>query len=703
MENKIHLLPEIVANQIAAGEVVDNPASAIKEMMENSIDAGATSLTVNFRNAGLELIQIIDNGCGMSPLDARMAFDRHATSKIRNFDDVYRLQTFGFRGEALASIAAVAQVELRTRRAEDEVGTETIVNGGEFISQRPTMCPVGSQFMVRNLFYTAPARRKFNSDRSKMVTEIKKVFRQVALCNPAVRCELMSNDMPIITLEAGSLQERIIGIVGRHIKTNLLEVDVDTTIVKVQGYVGRPAAAKQKNAEQYLFVNGRYFRSPQIYRSIMKAYEKLIPEKDSPSYFLYLTVEPERVDVNVSPHKTEVRFADAEEVCQIISAAVRSTLAKSGNVSMMDFENSVAIDIPVLGDPANQVYSEPRSTMVEGYNPFSDNYIDASASQKDIEAAFDDPMQMLGVKLPSAKKSPAKRASAPSEAVDRLRDVAWSDMASMGDFALREIPSAGLAQIEVEDFMPKPVAQEFVPLPVAQAEPVEEYREITSSAFEAIDMSAFGTMEGESSLEFIPSAVQQTIVQTEQMEFSAVMPLKGGYAIAMAAGRTMIVDLRRAKERLLYDEYMSMLGVGAAPSQQLLFPERLVLSVEDYALLREHEVEFAALGFDIRLMEDCEVELCGIPSSIVGEGADTLLYDLLREVEASGDARERMREDMARMMAVRASRQITRQLSVKEAEELLGRLCAAENYSFSPSGKAIMAELTTEELKAKLN
>ena len=255
MENKIRLLPEIVANQIAAGEVVDNPSSVVKEMMENAIDAGARSVTVNFRNAGLELIQIIDDGCGMSPMDARMAFDRHATSKISSFEDVYRLQTFGFRGEALASIAAVAQVELRTRQAEDEVGTVTIVNGGEFISQTPTMCPVGSQFFVRNLFYTAPARRKFNGDRSRIVTDIKKEFRRVALCNPQVRCELMSNDMPIITLPAGSLSERIIDVVGRHIKTNLLDVSVDTSIVGIKGYVGRPAAAKQKNQEQYLFVN----------------------------------------------------------------------------------------------------------------------------------------------------------------------------------------------------------------------------------------------------------------------------------------------------------------------------------------------------------------------------------------------------------------------------------------------------------------
>ena len=418
MENKIRLLPEIVANQIAAGEVVDNPASAIKEMMENSIDAGASSVTVNFRNAGLELIQIVDNGCGMSPLDARMAFDRHATSKIETFDDIYRLQTFGFRGEALASIAAVAQVELRTRQAEDEIGTVTIVNGGEFISQTPTMCPVGSQFFVRNLFYTAPARRKFNSDRTKMVNAIKRVFRQVALCNPQIRFCLMSNDMPILSLEAGSLLERIIGVVGRHIKNNLLEVDVDTSIVKVQGYVGRPAAAKQKNTEQYLFVNGRYFSSPRIYRAIMKAYEKLIPEKDAPSYFLYLTIDPERVDVNVSPHKTEVHFADAEEVNQIVTSAVRSTLAKSGSVAMMDFENSVAIDIPVLGS-GSAVYAEPKHTSLTDYNPFREDYISTDDAGADASGAFDDPLDMIQRGAPPTPKSKGEPRG------DSLRDVSW--------------------------------------------------------------------------------------------------------------------------------------------------------------------------------------------------------------------------------------------------------------------------------------
>ena len=670
MENKIRLLPEIVANQIAAGEVVDNPASAIKEMMENTIDAGASSLTVNFRNAGLELIQIVDDGCGMSPMDARMAFDRHATSKIETFEDVYRLQTFGFRGEALASIAAVAQVELRTRQAEDEVGTVTIVNGGEFVSQTPTMCPVGSQFLVRNLFYTAPARRKFNSDRTKMVNEIKRVFRQVALCNPQVRCELMSNDMPIITLPSGSLLERIIGVVGRHIKTNLLEVDVDTSIVKVKGYVGRPSAAKQKNNEQYLFVNGRFFRSPQIYKAIMKAYEKLIAEKDSPSYFLYLTLDPERVDVNVSPHKTEVRFADSEEVNQIISAAVRSTLAKSGSVAMMDFEDKAPIDIPVLGG-ASGVYAEPKSSTNSDYNPFREDYIDASVSEQDLNAAFDDPF----IELPYKRGAESIRSEKPKQ-TDSLRDVSWREIAANNDFALTESSANDVA--------------------------AESFRDFTTDYSQGIDLAAMMDVEQESTLEYVASAVQQTFDCELQMEFTSATPLAGGYVLAMSGGRSMLVDMRRAKERVLYDSYVAMIGAGSMASQRLLFPERLTLTEDDYALLSEHEVEFAALGFEINFVGDSVVELNAIPSSIVGEQADEVLYELLREVEM-GDAGERMRCDMARVMAVKGSRLSPKGISSEEAMEMLGRLCACENYSFSPSGKAIMAEFTIEDMRAKLN
>ena len=673
MENKIRLLPEIVANQIAAGEVVESPSSVVKEMMENSIDAGASCVTVNFRNAGLELIQIVDNGCGMSPIDARMAFDRHATSKIRNFDDVYRLQTFGFRGEALASIAAVAQVELRTRQAEDEVGTVTIVNGGEFVSQSPVMCPVGSQFLVRNLFYTAPARRKFSSDRSKIITNIKREFRRVALCNPQVKCELMSNDMPIMTLPAGSLSERIIDVVGRHIKTNLLDVSVDTSIVGIKGYVGRPAAAKQKNQEQYLFVNGRYFRSTQIYHSIMRAYEKLIPDNCTPSYFLYLTVEPDRVDVNVSPHKTEVRFADNDDINQIIHAAVRSTLAKSGSVGMMDFDNNVAIDIPVLDKNAT-IYSEPSSSSNSEYNPFSEEYAASEVAMAgDIDlSTYDVPYDGVVPKQSCSGASRAKTSSASSDGIGGLRDVAWSAISFDNEF-----------DIEVES-----------------ATSEQTYREIMSGG-----IIGDGEMDNdESHLEFIESSAsaQQSLIE-EEFVAQDVMSLGNGYAVAICRGRSIVIELGRAKERVLYESLMqSVRGAGAA-SQRLLFPEKLTLSLDDYQLLEEHFVEFVALGFDAQLMGDGNVELVGVPSSMVGESVDTLLYDLLREVEQSGNVVERIREDMVRLMAVKGSRRVGKGMSSIEAKQLVDDLLRCENYTFSPSGKPIIAELTADDLRLKLS
>mgnify|MGYP000025462170 CR=1 FL=1 len=391
MADRIKLLPEVVANQIAAGEVVNRPSSVVKEMMENAIDAGARSVKVNFRDGGKELIQIVDDGCGMSPIDARMAFDRHATSKITSVDDIYALNTFGFRGEALASIAAVAQVELRTRQEGDEVGTQTEINGGQFAGQTPVMCPVGSQFFVRNLFYNVPARRRFLDKSTTSAAQIKSEFQRVALCNPQIAFELYANDASVYTLGAASLAGRIVDVVGRHIKQNLLEVEADTSIARIEGYIGRPAAAKRRNGEQYLFVNGRYFKSSYLTSAIMKAYEKLIPESSSPSYFLYLTIDPSRIDVNVHPQKTEVKFADEEAVWQIVNAAVRETLAKTGAVPLMDFDREGIVEIPVLTKGA--VYREPKAMSNESYNPFRADYAsDVSERMPDVDfSGFDAP------------------------------------------------------------------------------------------------------------------------------------------------------------------------------------------------------------------------------------------------------------------------------------------------------------------------
>lgn len=367
---KIRLLPDCVSNQIAAGEVVGNPSSVVKEMAENAIDAGATLVTVGFRADGRELIQVTDNGEGMEPADARLAFDKHATSKITSLDDIYRLSTFGFRGEALASIAAVSQVELTTRTADDELGVRIVVEGGRFVSQEAVVAPQGSTFKVRNLFFNVPARRKFIEDSEKEAAKIKTEFRRVALCHPEVGFALYKDDAPLYNLPISSLKGRIAGLMGKAVAANLLEVSTSTSLVKVEGFVCRPEVAKKRGADQYLFINGRYFKSPYLHKAVVMAYDKLIPAGVQPSYFLYLTVDADKVDVNVHPQKTEVKFSDESSIWQILNAAVRESLAKTGVIPMMDFEDEGEVEIPVFNSNRSGGLQEPSTTTNPFYNPF---------------------------------------------------------------------------------------------------------------------------------------------------------------------------------------------------------------------------------------------------------------------------------------------------------------------------------------------
>ena len=661
MADKIRLLPEVVANQIAAGEVVNRPSSVVKEMMENALDAGATSVKVNFRDGGKDLIQIVDDGCGMSPIDARMAFDRHATSKIGAVEDIYALHTFGFRGEALASIAAVAQVELRTRQEGDEVGTQTEINGGQFASQTPVMCPVGSQFFVRNLFYNVPARRRFLDKSTTSASHIKAEFQRIALCNPQVAFELYANDAPVYTLQASSLAGRIVDVVGRHIKQNLLEVEADTSIARIEGYIGRPAAAKKRNSEQYLFVNGRFFKSSYLTSAILKAYEKLIPENCQPSYFLFLTVDPGRIDVNVHPQKTEVKFADEEAVWQIINAAVRETLAKTGAVPLMDFDRDGVVEIPVLQRGA--VYSEPQAMSNSDYNPFREEYIDPTAPDPNEDfTGFDVPYRDGGAVSDNSAagfRTGGGRSAAPAFP----RGGGRSGLPATDDGEFEEFESGG--------------------------------------GFEIASGGGFD----DSALDFILSEAapeQQRFDMAQRPEFTDPMPLPGGYVAALLGGRFVVVDVRRARERILYEDYLRMLGNGSSVSQQLLFPERLVLSGDEYALLEENAVEFASLGFDIDFCGEGAVEVKGTPADMPADAVDKLLFELLQAFATPVSLADVRREKIAAVMARSGSKGAGRMLSREEAAALLAQLADTGSFSFSPSGKAITAEITPEDLRAKL-
>jgi DNA mismatch repair protein MutL len=369
MSDIIHLLPDSVANQIAAGEVIQRPASVVKELVENAIDAGATHIQIIVKDAGRTLIQVIDNGKGMSETDARLAFERHATSKIKNVNDLFALHTMGFRGEALASIAAVAHVELRTRRKEDELGTRIDIAGCKVECQEPVSMAHGSNFQVKNLFFNVPARRKFLKTNSTEFSHIEKEFFRIALVYPDICFELRHNDQECYLLPSSSQRERIVNIFGKGINTHLLSINADSTFVKIYGFTGKPETAKKQNDKQYFFVNGRYMRHPYFHRAVQQAYEGMLQPNTSPDYFIYFEISPENIDVNIHPTKTEIKFENEQAVWPIVRAAVKETLGRFNVVPSIDFDQEGSPDIPVFHPGKNPV-DTPKITSTPGYNPF---------------------------------------------------------------------------------------------------------------------------------------------------------------------------------------------------------------------------------------------------------------------------------------------------------------------------------------------
>ena len=371
MSDIIHLLPDSIANQIAAGEVIQRPASVVKELVENAVDAGAGHIQVNIKDAGRTLVQVIDDGKGMSETYARMAFERHATSNISTADDLFSLHTMGFRGEALASIVAVSQVELRTRLKGAELGTHLVFSGSELESVEPDACTEGSIFSVKNLFFNVPARRKFLKSNETEFRNIINEFERIALVNSQVALSLYHNDTEIFNLPESGLRQRIVNVYGKTLNQKLLSVDAQSSLVTISGFVGRPDSAKKRGALQYFFVNGRFMKHPYFHKAVMQAYEQLIPAGEQPNYFIYFTLDPATIDVNIHPTKTEIKFENEQPIWQILMAATREALAKSSAIPTIDFDVEDAIDIPVY-NPVKEAapYKAPCVQVNSGYNPF---------------------------------------------------------------------------------------------------------------------------------------------------------------------------------------------------------------------------------------------------------------------------------------------------------------------------------------------
>ncbi len=526
MTDIIRLLPDSVANQIAAGEVIQRPASVLKELVENAIDAGASSVDVFLKDSGKTQIQVIDNGCGMSETDARLAFERHATSKIRDSKDLFSIHTLGFRGEALASIAAIAEVQLRTKRTNDELGTQIDIAGTNLVEQVPVQCSAGSCFTVKSLFYNVPARRKFLKSDTTELTHLLNEFKRIALVNENISFSLKNNKTDIYILPATSRKQRITHIFGKQINACLLDVEVETSLVTISGFVAKPEYAKKSAGEQFFFVNGRYIRHPYLHKAVLQAYSEILPPDHIPGYFIYLEVPPDSLDINIHPTKTEVKFEDERAIFQIIHSTVKRALGKFNVVPSIDFEIDNTIPIPILRD--DTAINIPTISVDSDYNPFE----------------------------PSEQRY--------KQSYNNHRNVdKWESL---------------------------------------------------YTSFEQ------------------PAQQAETFPQEHKAQ-TALMQLKGRYILTPVKSGLMLIDQKRAHERILFEQYQKRMGNNNSLSQQNLFPESLELSPEKFVLWNELKDDITALGFDVRPASGTTVVVYGSPGETGNKSPGLLFQKLLDEYE----------------------------------------------------------------------
>lgn len=594
--NIIALLPDHVANQIAAGEVVQRPASVVKELVENAIDAGATQIRLIIKDAGKSLIQVIDNGKGMSPFDARMCFERHATSKINHADDLFKLTTKGFRGEALASIAAVAQVELKTRQADDVVGQHVQIEGGKFIEQSECQSPTGTTFIVKNLFFNIPARRNFLKSDSVEQKHILDEIERVAIPHNQVHFIVQSNGNEILNLPAGSLMQRLKSLLGAYIQKELVPISEDTPYVKMQGYISLPSAAVKNKKEQYFFVNNRYIRNPLLNYAVYDAYRELIGAQSHPRYFLFLELDPSQIDINIHPTKTEVKFTDEKTIYMLLVSSIKRALGKANAAPSLDFETEGTLS--ALPEP-NRVYQQPAVSYNPAYNPFN------SSSQQ----------------------------------------------------------------------------------------PTTSNRQNWESMFEGF-RSGSGTEP-----EVAPQ--QQSLVQVQQegIDFP-VFQLNGKYIVSMNGRNVLVVDQQRAHERIVYEHYLHSHNDTRLPSQQLLFPEQLELSANDFTLMKDLLEEFRSLGFDIEIFGKNSMVINGVPPDMQDFSIRETVEGILETYKLNTiDARVEKRDNLCRAIARNVAVKSGKNLGEEEMKLLLSHLFQCENPLYTAAGKVVMMDVDYQEIE----
>lgn len=658
MSDIIHLLPDSVANQIAAGEVIQRPASVIKELVENALDAKATHIQVVVEDAGKSLVQVIDNGCGMSDTDARLSFERHATSKIKQATDLFALRTMGFRGEALASIAAVAQVELRTKQQDKDLGTCISIEGSKVVSQEPVSCPVGANFAIRNLFFNIPARRKFLKSNQTELSNIMTEFERIALAHPDVAFTLRSAGNIMLDLPVGNFRKRIVNLFGTRMDKHLVPIDVDTTLARIYGYVGVPTVAKRKNAHQFLFVNGRFMRHPYFAKAIQTAYERLIPEGYQVPFFVCFEVDPARIDVNIHPTKTEIKFEDDSAIFQILLAAVRESLGKYGAVPAIDFDTEEKPDIPIFeGDMMSAASIAPPQVHVNNnFNPFKSAESEEETEKKEPkswQSEYKNQPHNVSIDWQSVYES--AQLNAPTSTND-VSDVISSNFES----------GSGNGEIEIES----------------------RYQNDTDKA--------------DGSSQFFDTLSQSEQEQWKEKVGNGFMQYQGRYIVTALKSGLAIIDQHRAHIRILYERYIKQFEAHKAPSQQLLFPEMLQVSPSEAVVLEQIMPQLQEIGFVLSPLGGGSFSVMGVPMGTEGIAPTVLVQSVLADaVMGQVNASETISHIIALAMARKVAMPIGQALSEEEMELLIEKLFACVTPNMTPNGQPILIIVNTDKMFEK--
>ncbi len=638
----IHLLPDSVANQIAAGEVIQRPASVVKELVENAVDAGAHRIDIVAVDAGRTSLQVIDDGKGMSETDARMAFERHATSKIQQAADLFTLTTMGFRGEALPSIASVAQVELTTRMADSELGTHLVLEGSRVVSQEPTACAVGANFIVKNLFFNVPARRKFLKTNQTELSNITTELERIVLVHPDIAFTLTHNGSTLLSLTPSGLKQRIASVFGNRLADSLLPVEVETPMVSICGFVGKPEASRKRGLQQYFFVNNRYMRHPYFHRAVQEAFARLIPSDEQVPYFIYFDVPPADIDVNIHPTKTEIKFENEQAIWQILLAAVREALGRFNAVPTIDFDTEGRpADIPVFNplDTSRQTPLQPPTVKVDPtFNPFRPT---------------PDPSRQGGESLRRSGESWRADGFPNSNKPPQNWEALYQDLSQPADQLPSLTGSEGINGLTECQNLSQPEDQ----LP-----------------------SLTGGVGGGS--------------------FGSFLQYLGTYMVTAVESGLMFIDQHRAHIRILYDRYINQMGSTPLPSQHYLFPEVMELSPADAATFAAIEPQLQHLGFDVNDLGGGAISIIGYPAGLDGVDIQRLLVELLAAVADRGTlTAEQLFGKMALTLARAAAIPVGQVLSQTEMHDLVEQLFATTSPNYTPDGHLIVSVLPQDTIE----